>query len=84
MKSEDIPQEAADTYPLSVEWDGFLSVNETGEYSIGVRGTGNFAMVLIDGKPLAMQYLNSEGPQTKMAHVHLEQGSKTPSEVLYR
>ena len=42
LKSEDIPQEAADTYPLSVEWDGFLSVNESGEYSIGVRGTRQF------------------------------------------
>ena len=84
LKSQDIPQEAANTYPLSVEWDGFLSVNESGEYSIGVRGAGNFAMVLIGGKPLAMQYLNSEGPQTKMAHVHLEEGKKTAIRVLYR
>ena len=84
LKSEDIPQEAVNTYPLSVEWDGFLSVNETGDYSIGVRGTGNFAMVLVDGKPLAMQYLDSERSQTKVAHVHLEQGKKTALRVLYR
>ncbi len=84
LKSQDIPQEAANTYPLSVEWDGFLSVSESGEYSIGARGTGNFAEVLIGGKPLAMQYLNSEGPQTKMAHVHLKQGNKIAIRVLYR
>ncbi len=84
LHSKDIPQEAGNTYPLSVEWDGFLSVNESGEYSIGVRGAGNFAMVLIGGKPLAMQYLNSEGPQTKMAHVHLEERKKTAIRVLYR
>ena len=41
-------------------------------------------MVLIGGKPLAMQYLDSEGPQTKMGHVHLEQGSKTAIKVWYR
>ncbi len=84
LKSEDIPQEAAGTYPLSVEWDGFITPTETGEYSIGARGIGNFAMVLIDGKPLAMQYLNSEKSQTKAGHVHLEQGKKTPIKVRYR
>jgi len=84
LKAQDIPQEAANTYPLSVEWDGFLSVDESGEYSIGVRGTGNFAMVLIGGKPLAMQYLNSDVPQTRMAHVHLERGNKTAVRVVYR
>ena len=84
LKPQDIPPEAANTYPLSVEWNGFLEVNESGEYSIGVRGTGNFAMVLIGGKPLAMQYLNSDVPQTRMAHVHLEQGNKTAIRVVYR
>jgi beta-glucosidase len=84
LKSEDIPQEAATTYPLSVEWDGLISVDETGDYSIGLRGTGNFAMILVDGKPLAMEYLDSERPQTKVGHVHLEQGKKTAIRALYR
>ena len=84
LKPADIPPEAANTYPLSVEWDGFLSVDESGDYSIGVRGTGNFSMVLIDGKPLAMQYLDSDRPQTKVGHVHLEQGKKAALRVLYR
>ena len=84
LKAEDIPQEAAGTYPLSVEYDGFLTANETGDYSIGVRGIGNFAMVLIDGKPMAMHYLNSEQSQTKVAHVHLEQGKMAAVRVQYR
>ena len=84
LKSEGIPQEASGTYPLSVEWDGFLTATETGNYSIGVRGTGNFAMVLVEGKPLAMEYLDSERSQTKMAHVHLEQGKKAAVKVRYR
>jgi beta-glucosidase len=84
LKSQDIPQEAAGTYPLSVEWDGFLTATETGEYSIGARGTGNFAIVLVGGKPLAMQYLNSENSQTKVGHIHLEQGVKTALKVRYR
>ena len=84
LKSDGIPQEAADTYPLAVQWDGFISADETGDYSIGLRGTGNFAMVLVGGKPLAMQYLDSERPQTKVGHVHLEQGQKTAIRAVYR
>jgi beta-glucosidase len=84
LKSEDIPQEAAATFPLSVEWNGFLTANETGEYSLGLRGKGDFAMVLIDGKPLAMQYLDSERLQAKTGHVHLEQGKKVAVKVRYR
>ena len=83
MNSESVPQEAAGTYPLSVEWAGFLTVNESGDYSIGVRASGNFAMVLVDGKPLVMQYLDSERSQTKVGHIHLEQGKKTALEVRY-
>ncbi len=84
LKSVDIPQEASAKYPLSVEWSGFLTASETGEYSLGLRGKGDFAMVLIDGKPLAMQYLNSEQSQAKTGHVHLEQGKKVSVKVRYR
>ena len=84
LNSENVPQEAASTYPLSVDWAGFLTVNETGDYSIGVRASGNFVMVLVDGKPLAMQYLDSERSQSKVGHIHLEQGKKTALEVRYR
>ena len=84
LKGQDIPPEAAGTYPLSVEWNGFLTASETGDYSIGVRGIGNFAMVLVDGKPLTMEYLSSEQSQTKVGHVHLEQGKKTALRVRYR
>jgi beta-glucosidase len=84
LKLEGIPQEAAGTYPLSVEWDGFVTAPETADYSIGVRGIGNFAIVLVDGKPLAMQYLNAEQSQTKVGHIHLEQGKKTALKVRYR
>jgi beta-glucosidase len=84
LKPENMPQEAAGTYPLSVAWDGFITAPETADYSIGVRGIGNFAIVLVDGKPLAMQYLNGEQSQTKVGHIHLEQGKKTELKVRYR
>jgi beta-glucosidase len=84
LKPENMPQEAAGTYPLSVAWDGFITAPETADYSIGVRGIGNFAIVLVNGKPLAMQYLNGEQSQTKVGHIHLEQGKNTELKVRYR
>ena len=83
LKAEDMPKEASGKYPLSVEWNGFLTASETGEYSIGVRGKGGFLSVLIDGKPLATEYLDSEHSQAKTGHIHLEQGKRAAVEVRY-
>jgi beta-glucosidase len=83
LKSEDIPQEAVGKYPLSVMWDGFLTAGETGDYSIGVRANGSSAMVMIDGKPLAMEYLDYEHARANTGHVHLEQGKKVAVRVRY-
>jgi len=60
-----------------------VTAPETAEYSIGVRAKGNSAMVMIDGKPLAMEYLDSEHAQAKAGHIHMEQGKKTAVKVRY-
>jgi len=83
LKSEDIPQEAVGKYPLSVVWDGFLTAGETGDYGIGVRANGSSAMVMIDGKPIAMEYLDYEHARVNTGHVHLEQGKKVAVRVRY-
>ncbi len=83
LKTEDVPQEAAGKFPLTVTWEGFLTATETGEFSIGVRAKGNSAMVMVDGKPLAMEYLDSQHSQAKAGHLHLEQGKKTALKVRY-
>jgi beta-glucosidase len=83
LKTEDVPQEAVGKYPLSVTWDGFLTVTESGEYSIGVRAKGNSAMVMIEGKPIAMEYLDGEHSQAKAGHIRLEQGKKAAIKVRY-
>ena len=42
-------------------------------------------MVLVDGKPLAMQYLDSERPQSKVGRMFiLSRVSKTALKVRYR
>jgi beta-glucosidase len=83
LKTEGVPQEAAGKFPLTVTWEGFVTAPETGEYSIGVRAKGNSVMVMADGKPLAMEYLDSEHAQAKAGHTHLEQGKKAAVRVRY-
>jgi len=83
LKTAGIPQEAAGKFPLTVTWEGFLTVPETGEYSIGVRAKGNSAMIMADGKPLAMEYLDSEHAQARAGHLRLEQGKKASVRVRY-
>jgi beta-glucosidase len=83
LKTADVPSEAAGRFPLTVTWEGFITSPETGEYSIGVRAKGNSAMVMVDGKPLAMEYLDPEHAQAKAGHLDLEQGKKTAVMVRY-
>jgi beta-glucosidase len=83
LKTKDVPKEAASTLPLTVTWEGFVTAPESGEYNIGVRAKGNSAMVMVDGKPLAMEYLDSEHLQAKAGHIRLEQGKKAAVRVRY-
>jgi beta-glucosidase len=83
LTAEGVPQQAAGKFPLTVTWEGFLTATETAEYSIGVRAKGNSAMIMIDGKPLAMEYLDSQHSQAKAGHLRLEQGKKVALKVRY-
>lgn len=84
LKVEDIPQEASGKYPLRIEWTGFLTPTETGDYTLGVRLEGGFARVQLDGKPVAAGWAGShDGPQAKIGHVHLDQGKKVYLKVSY-
>jgi beta-glucosidase len=83
LTAEGVPQEATGKFPLTVTWEGFLTATETGEYSIGVRAKGNSAMVMVDGKPLVMEYLDSQHSQAKAGHLRLEQGKKAALKVRY-
>ncbi len=77
LQATDIPQEASGKYPLRVEWTGFLTPTETGDYTIGVRLEAGFASVHLDGKPVAAAWAGSDdGVRTKVGHVHLEQGKR--------
>jgi beta-glucosidase len=84
LKLENIPQEASGKFPLLVEWNGFLTPTETGDFNLGVRVEGTFAMLTVDGKPVAQEFvLGQPGMHAKVGRVHLEQGKKVAINVNY-
>ena len=67
-----IPPEAAGKFPLRVEWNGFLTPTETGDFNLGVRVEGTFATLSVDGKLVAQQFsFGRSGTQAKVGRVHL-------------
>jgi len=84
LKQEDVPQEATGKSPLLVEWNGFLTPTETGEFNLGVRVEGTSARLFVDGKSVAQEFLgNQTGMHAKVGRVHLEQGKKVAIKVNY-
>lgn len=80
FKTGDIPAEASGQHPLRIEWNGFITAAETGDYNVGIRFQGGFTRVVVDGKPVAMSW-GSQDVQVKMGRVHLEQGKKASLKV---
>jgi beta-glucosidase len=84
LKAENIPQDATGKYPVRAEWSGFLTPTDTGEYSIGVRFQAGFARVLVNEKPVAQGWAGADDVgETKVGHIHLEQGKKVSLKVDY-
>ena len=84
LKAEDISQEVTGKYPMRAEWSGFLTPAETGEYSIGVRFQAGFARVLVNEKSVAQGWAGADDVgETKVGHIHLEQGKKVSLKVEY-
>jgi beta-glucosidase len=81
LTASDLPEEVAGKKSFSVQWTGFLTPTESGDFLIGLRSQG-FARVSVDGKQVAMEYGSSEvAPVT--GHVHLEKGRKAALEITY-
>jgi beta-glucosidase len=83
LKTETLPAQAVGKSPLRVDWKGFLTVDRTADYAIGVRFDSGFAKVTVDGKDIANGWAGGDTLQTRMGHLHLEKAKKVPIEVRY-
>jgi beta-glucosidase len=75
------PPEVAGKKSVIVQSEATLTPTETGEYNLGMRGE-NFYRASLDGKVVAMAFMTN-GPETKLGRVRLEQGKAYTLKVEY-
>jgi beta-glucosidase len=75
-----LPKEVADRKRFGVQWTGFLTPPETGEYLLGVRSQG-FARVRVDGRQMASAGGGGHDLELAMGRVKLEKGRKVALEI---
>jgi beta-glucosidase len=78
LAASPLPSELAGVTPLAVRWEATLTPQETGEYNMGIQGTGSFRLTL-DGKEISKAN-HDGGVEPKLSRVHLEKGK--PYQVL--
>ena len=78
LTQNSLPKELAGKQRFGVQWTGFLTPTESGDFTIGVRAHG-FAKVVVDGKQLAMTFNGTGDPV--MGRVRLQEGRKVALEI---
>jgi beta-glucosidase len=81
LSEGNLPAEAAGGKSIGVQWTGFLTPTDSGDYLIGMRADG-FAKVAVDGKTVALEY-RTRGVESKVGRVHLKKGQKVALTVDY-
>jgi beta-glucosidase len=81
VSSAPLPAEVEGKKSVIVQSEATFTSTETGDYNLGVRGE-NFYRATFDSKVVAMAFLTN-GPETKLGRVHLEQGKQYPLKVEY-
>jgi len=81
LKDAALPAEVKGKGPVAIQWSGYLTPNETGDYMLGIAADG-IGIVMVDGVQVAQEFAMS-GPDSKLGRVHLEAGRKVKLNVTY-
>jgi beta-glucosidase len=81
LTESNLPAEVAGKKTIAVHWTGSITAPETGDYLLGVRGTG-FGRVTIDGKQVAT-LVAYDDVETSTGSVHLVKGQKAELSLNY-
>ncbi len=81
LTSSNLPSEVEGRKTFGVQWSGFLTPTESGDFILGIRADG-FARLTADDKPVAMSYGGGE-PIASVGRVHLEKGHKVALHIIY-
>jgi len=82
LTKESLPGEVAGKKTFGVQWSGFLTPQETGDFILGVRCLG-FGRLTVDDKPVAMTFGGGNEPISVVGRVHLEKGLKAAVQMNY-
>lgn len=83
LNETDLPKEVAGKKTFGVQWSGFLTPNESGDFLVGIRCEG-FGRVAVDEKQVAMAFGGgTRGLSSGVGRVHLEKGRKVAIEISY-
>jgi beta-glucosidase len=77
-----LPTEVVGKKSFGVQWSGFLTPAESGDFMLILRSQG-FARIAVDGKEIAREFGSGTEPVPVVGHVHLEKGRKTALEIRY-
>jgi len=81
LTGSNLPSEVAGKKTVAVHWTGSITPAETGDYLVGVRGTG-FGRLTIEGKQVAMLVAYDE-VDASTGRTHLVKGQKAELSLNY-
>ena len=79
--SAELPEAAKSIKALAIHYEAQLTATETGDYNLGLIGSG-FFRVRLNGKDVTSAY-EGDGVSAKVGRVHLEAGHAAPVQVDY-
>jgi beta-glucosidase len=83
LTESDLPKEIAGRKTFGVQWSGFLTPTESGDFLLGIRCEG-FGRLAVDGKQVATAFGGgTRGLSSGVGRVHLEKGRKVALEISY-
>ncbi len=82
LSKESLPSQVAERKTFGVQWSGFLTPNESGDFLLGIRCKG-FGRLTADGKQVTLTFGGGNEPVSQVGRVHLEKGRKVAVEFTY-
>jgi beta-glucosidase len=83
LTDSNLPAQIAGKKTFGVQWSGFLTPTETGDFLVGLRCQG-FGRLTVNGKLVATAFGGgSRGLAASVGRVHLEKGHKVELEISY-
>jgi beta-glucosidase len=83
LNESSLPEQAKENHGLSVQWSGFLTAPETGDYLLGIKADG-FANVSLGDREVVRTFSGSSNrANVRLGRVHLVKGEPTKLDVTY-